>query len=130
MHHVIFAPRTVIGEATPVSPPGTLPSNTTIPTYNPGGSDPANLKGLKTDKKTERATVTKKIAAISETTGRNRLGCGQSDCSSRNLRRVGAAWRHSLTGYGKKGAARADNSNSRRAGPPTNWNLSEVKLLL
>ncbi len=51
VHNIIFAPKTVIGKATPVSPPGTLPPNTTIPTHNPGGSDPASLKGLKTDKK-------------------------------------------------------------------------------
>ena len=63
MHHTIFAPKTVIGTATPVSPPGTLPSNTTIPTHNPGESAPATRKGVKVAKKTEHGAVTKKIAA-------------------------------------------------------------------
>jgi PKD repeat protein len=36
IHHTIYAPRTVVGTATPVSPPGTLPLNTRIPTFAPG----------------------------------------------------------------------------------------------
>ena len=51
VHHTIFAPKTVIGTATPVSPPGTLPSNTTIPTHNPGEPAPASRKGVKVEKK-------------------------------------------------------------------------------
>ena len=64
VHHIIFAPRTVVGTATPVSPPGTLPSNTTIPTYNPGGSVATGHTGTKTDKKSERGVATKKKTAV------------------------------------------------------------------
>jgi hypothetical protein len=35
VHHTIFAPATVVGIASPVVPPGTSPSKTTIPTVNP-----------------------------------------------------------------------------------------------
>ncbi len=63
VHHTIFAPKTVVGTATPVSPPGTLPSNTTIPTFNPGSPDRATQKGSHANKKNEHAGVTKKIAA-------------------------------------------------------------------
>jgi hypothetical protein len=42
VHHTIFAPGTVVGTATPVSPPGTRPSNTTIPTVR-AGDPPANV---------------------------------------------------------------------------------------
>jgi hypothetical protein len=63
VHHIIFAPKTVIGSATPVSPPGTLPSNTTIPTHNPGEPAPKSLTGSKVDKKIERGGVIKKVAA-------------------------------------------------------------------
>ena len=62
VHHTIFAPKTVIGTATPVSPPGTLPSNTTIATHDPGSQAHASRKGLKAEKKLEHAGVTKKIA--------------------------------------------------------------------
>ena len=36
LHHRIYAPRTVIGPATPVSPPGTPGTDTFIPTFIPG----------------------------------------------------------------------------------------------
>jgi hypothetical protein len=36
LHHKVYAPRTVIGTATPVSPPGTPGTSSTIPTYQPG----------------------------------------------------------------------------------------------
>ena len=36
LHHRIYAPRTVIGPATPVSPPGTPGTDTFIPTFLPG----------------------------------------------------------------------------------------------
>jgi hypothetical protein len=36
LHHKIYAPRTVIGTASPVSPPGTPGSSSTIATYRPG----------------------------------------------------------------------------------------------
>ena len=56
VHHTIFAPKTVIGKATPVSPPGTLPSNTTIPTHNPGESRPRRVaRALKVAKKLSTA---------------------------------------------------------------------------
>ena len=64
VHHIIYAPKTMIGTATPVSPPGTLPSNTTIPTYNPGGSVATGHTGTKTDKKSERGVATKKKTAV------------------------------------------------------------------
>ena len=35
VHHTIFAPKTLIGHATPVSPPGTPGTGSTIPTANP-----------------------------------------------------------------------------------------------
>ena len=38
VHHTIFAPMSFVGTASPVVPPGTPESNTTIPTVNP--SDP------------------------------------------------------------------------------------------
>jgi hypothetical protein len=55
VHNTIFAPRTVIGHATPVSPPGTPATGTTIPTANPhlpSGNpnfhgNPATLKGAR-----------------------------------------------------------------------------------
>jgi hypothetical protein len=55
VHNTIFAPRTIIGHATPVSPPGTPATGTTIPTANPqlpSGNpnfhgNPATLKGSK-----------------------------------------------------------------------------------
>ena len=80
VHHTIFAPKTVIGTATPVSPPGTLPSNTTIPTHNPGDPARASLKGSRRTKRSSsgrhqenrgpgeqpahRSTVVKAIAAM------------------------------------------------------------------
>ncbi len=63
VHHTIYAPKTVIGTATPVSPPGTLPSNTTIPTHNPGDPAPKSHEEPKTETKTEPAAVTKKTVA-------------------------------------------------------------------
>ncbi|WP_165226922.1 Ig-like domain-containing protein [Aquisphaera insulae] len=36
VHHKVYAPRTVIGKASPVSPPGTPGTSSTIPTYQPG----------------------------------------------------------------------------------------------
>ena len=65
VHHIIFAPKTVIGTATPVSPPGTLPSNTTIPTHNPGDPTSKSHKQPTTAKakKIEPVTVTKKAVA-------------------------------------------------------------------
>jgi len=63
VHHTIYAAKTVIGTATPVSPPGTLPSNTTIPTHNPGDPAPKSHKERKTERKIEPGAVTKLTAA-------------------------------------------------------------------
>ncbi len=65
VHHIIYAPKTLIGTATPVSPPGTLPSNTTIPTYNPGDPTSKSHKQPTTAKakKIEPVTVAKKAVA-------------------------------------------------------------------
>jgi len=63
VHNTIYAPKTVIGTATPVSPPGTLPSNTTIPTQNPGDPAPKSHKVPKTEKKIGPVAVTKKTPA-------------------------------------------------------------------
>jgi Bacterial Ig-like domain len=55
IHHTIFAPSTIIGRATPVSPPGTRPGSIHIKqTINPGKLPPS-LKGnvADTSKKTE-----------------------------------------------------------------------------
>jgi uncharacterized protein (TIGR03118 family) len=63
VHHTIFAPKTVIGTATPVSPPGMLPSNTRIPTYNPGGPAHSSFKGSEAGKRLEHGAGIKKPAA-------------------------------------------------------------------
>ena len=55
VHHIIFAPGTIIGHATPVSPPGTPATGTTIPTANPSlpsgnpnfNGNPGLLKGAR-----------------------------------------------------------------------------------
>lgn len=63
MHHITYAPKTVIGTATPVSPPGTVPTNTTIPTYHPGDPATKTHKQPTTAKKAVPVTVTKKGVA-------------------------------------------------------------------
>ncbi len=63
VHHTIFAPKTIIGHATPVSPPGTPATGTTIPTANPqlpSGNpnfhgNPSLLKGAKVHHKVQVA---------------------------------------------------------------------------
>ena len=60
VHHTVYAPKTMIGTATPVSPPGTLPGNTTIGSSNPLDPAPKNHKRPTTAKKTDPGTVTKK----------------------------------------------------------------------
>ena len=55
VHHTIFAPKTIIGHATPVSPPGTPATGSTIPTANPNlpsgnpnfNGNPSELKGAR-----------------------------------------------------------------------------------
>jgi hypothetical protein len=70
VHNTIFAPRTIIGHATPVSPPGTPATGTTIPTANPklpSGNpnfhgNPAQLKNAKVH--VHRVTQTAKTPKI------------------------------------------------------------------
>jgi hypothetical protein len=50
VHHTIFAPKTLVGTASPVVPPGTKLSNTTIATFNPGGSSAKTTAHVKASK--------------------------------------------------------------------------------
>ena len=62
LHHKVYAPRTVIGTASPVSPPGTPGSSSYIPTYHPGkvshGSTAVKLSGQYT-----KNTSTRELSA-------------------------------------------------------------------
>ncbi len=70
VHHTIFAPKTLIGHATPVSPPGTPATGTTIPTANPSlpsgnpnfHGNPSLLKGARVHHKVQVHQSVKKAA--------------------------------------------------------------------
>ncbi len=61
-HHKVYAPRSVIGSATPVSPPGTPGTSSHIPTYQPGrsryGTAAVKLASKQVVNTTPRATAT------------------------------------------------------------------------
>jgi hypothetical protein len=74
VHHVIFAPGTVVGHASPVVPPGTPATGTTIPTANPqtpAGNpnffgSPAGLKSAKVHNRVIHLSA-KKAPAVTTT---------------------------------------------------------------
>ena len=56
IHHTIFAPSTIVGRATPVSPPGTRQGNVYIPqTINPGKLATASLSARTTPAQSQTA---------------------------------------------------------------------------
>ena len=70
LHHRIYAPRTVIGPASPVNPPGTPGSDVIIPTFPPGKA-PAGTSAVKLSKKSHAGAAVK---AVNTTHARPSLG--------------------------------------------------------
>ena len=86
VHNTIFAPKTIIGHATPVSPPGTPATGSTIPTANPHlpsgnpnfNGNPSLLKNAKAHHavKVHQALKKHKVSASVHDVALNLLGGG------------------------------------------------------